>query len=94
VTAPSITIVAIRAWSSIQIGTPAAASGSIPPARSHGVVLSAINLTSTPRCLTRTSASKMPVAQIAQARGRNTVEQLARHCQLNGVEVSFRSPLG
>jgi hypothetical protein len=29
VTAPSITIVVIRAWSSIQTGTPAAAKGSL-----------------------------------------------------------------
>jgi hypothetical protein len=46
VTALSITIVlawAIRASASIQIGTPAAAKGSIPLARSHGLVLSAIN---------------------------------------------------
>ena len=63
VTAPSITIVlacAIRAWSSIQTGTPAAAKGSIPLARSQGVVLSAINWTSTPRTLARTSASTIP----------------------------------
>jgi hypothetical protein len=49
VTASSITIVAIRAWASIQIGTPAAAKGSIPLSRSQGVV--AINLTSWPRLL-------------------------------------------
>ena len=63
VTAPSMTIVlacAIRATSSIQIGTPAAARGSIPLACSQGVVLSAISRTSTPRSLARTSALTMP----------------------------------
>jgi hypothetical protein len=49
VASPSITIVlawAIRARSSIQIGTPAAASSSISLPRPHGVFLSAISRTS------------------------------------------------
>jgi hypothetical protein len=56
---------AIRAWSSIQIGTPAAASGSIPLASPHGVVLSAISRTSTPRPLARASASTIPEPESA-----------------------------
>jgi hypothetical protein len=63
VTALSITIVlacAIRARASIQIGTPVAAKGSIPLSRSHGVVLSAIKLTSTLRSFARINASTIP----------------------------------
>jgi hypothetical protein len=63
VTALSITIVlacATRTSRSIQIGTPAAAKGSIPLARWQGVVLSAISRTSTPRSLARISASTIP----------------------------------
>jgi hypothetical protein len=44
---------AIRAWSSIQIDTPAAAKGWIPLPRSPGVVLSAISRTSTRLSLAR-----------------------------------------
>jgi hypothetical protein len=63
VTAPSISTVlacAIRPGRSIQIGTRASASRSMPLARPHGVFLSAISRTSTPRPLGRTSASTMP----------------------------------
>src|SRR6202030_2315908 len=62
-TAPSMTIVlacAIRAMWSIQTGTPAPASGSMPLWRPQVVLLSAISLTSTPRRCARTSASTMP----------------------------------
>jgi hypothetical protein len=31
---------------------------------------------------------------VLRQRGNNSIEHTAWHCQLNGVEVSFRSPLG
>ena len=52
VTLPSMTMDfewAIRTLRSIQIGTPASASGPMPLLRSHGVVLSAMIRRSTPR---------------------------------------------
>jgi hypothetical protein len=42
------------------LGTPAAASGSMPLARPHGAALSAINRTSTPRSLARINAPTIP----------------------------------
>ena len=59
----SITIAlawAILTPRSIHIGTPARANGSIPFPRPQGLVLSAINSTSTLRCLARISASTIP----------------------------------
>ena len=69
VTLPSMTMDfewAIRMRLSIQIGTPACASGPRPLLRSHGVVLSAIIRTSTPRCLAWISASTVlePVVRL------------------------------
>jgi hypothetical protein len=69
VTAPSMTIVlawTIRARSSIQIGTPAAASGSIPLARPHGASRSAMTRTSTPRSLARIKAPTMPEPTVSR----------------------------
>jgi hypothetical protein len=54
---------ATRTSRSIQVGTPAAASGSMPLACSQGVVLSAISRTSTLRSLARTSASAIGADQ-------------------------------
>jgi hypothetical protein len=75
---------AMRTARSIQIGTPATASGSIPLAYPHGVVLSAINRTSTPRSFARSSASTIPepvVRPKAPTKISRSALSIARNCE-------------